>query len=136
MFFSKMWKIKPQHPPASASASHQINAIVPVPIIYLGARVRHTFCQKGKIEGSLLGGKKEGEGRKTAGGRRRCLSGGVTGRPTARLYSPARPPPAPLHAQEGGWGPGSAWPERPAGGGWPPGSSHELLREGGGKETL
>lgn len=71
-----MCEIKPPHPHAFESASLQINAIVPVPIAHLQARAKHTFCQKGKIEGSLLGKKKQSNRKQEMHGRKKpwCLS--------------------------------------------------------------
>lgn len=63
----KIWKIKPQYAHGFESASLQISAIVPAPIICLQARARHTFCQEGKREGSLLGGGGEEKKKKVAG---------------------------------------------------------------------
>lgn len=96
MFFSKMWKIKPQLPHAFETASLQINAIVPAPIVYLEARARRTFCRGGKVGGSCLG-EKEAESGKITGGKRPGWGEGGGGL-SCRVTS--RPPLAATHPHD------------------------------------
>lgn len=91
-----MWKIKPQLPHAFETASLQINAIVPAPIVYLEARARRTFCQGGKVGGSRLG-EKEAESGKITGGKRPGRGEGGGGL-SCRVTS--RPPLAATHPHD------------------------------------